>query len=91
MSSAKPHQQEGVYLFSNFYDFILSQPFYFAIPLWIIFGILSILATIGGYAVFSGFCKNVENLEKDFGFTEKGALMLLIPSYLALIIYVITE
>ena len=75
-------------MFSAFYDFILSQPLYFAIPLWIVFGILCILATIGGYAVFAGFCNNVEDFTKKLGFSEKGAVILLIPSYLALLIFI---
>lgn len=77
-------------MFEGLQKLISNQPFYFAIPLWILRFILCLFATIGGYAILNGFIYNAKQLEeKDFfGLPGKLVIFLLLISYIVLYFYV---
>lgn len=71
---------------TEIFDFIWSQPFYFSIPLFLLFVLFCALVVLGGYSIIVGILKSAEEFSEFLGFSETVSVILVALGYIAVYI-----
>mgnify|MGYP006896643790 CR=1 FL=1 len=71
---------------TEIFDFIWSQPMYFAIPLALLFVVFCALIVFGAYCIFVGIFKCAEEVCNIIDVSESVALLLVVLGYIAVFV-----